>query len=274
MIRRLSTFATIVAVLLAQGTFAPPAHADDPPLGCASKPEIPVEDFTQPPNLDLAITLLKKKLLYYRCTSYEPDIAKVLDDALAWVKVRAPEVAAAGGTPAIVLDIDETSLSNWTRIYRENFAYIPNGDCNLNDDAKPCGDLAWQRSGKAPAIGPTLSLYKFARCIDVASPCKPIDVFFITGRRANGSPIDNKTPRQWTRDNLIAAGYTDVTDEHLFLRQNSDGGVADYKSATRAGIESTFQVRIIANIGDQQSDLDNGHADRPFKVPNPFYFIP
>jgi acid phosphatase len=99
-------------------------------------------------------------------------------------------------------------------------------------------------------------------------------VFFITGRHANWAPIGNKSPRQWTRDNLIAVGYADVADDHLFLRPDHDEGVADYKSAARAYIESTFHVTIIANIGDQQSDLDGGHADRPFKLPNPFYYIP
>jgi len=150
---------------------------------------------------------------------------------------------------------------------------MPEGDCDLNDNTKPCGDLAWQRSGKASAIGPTLNLYKFARCIDVAPPCKPIEVFFITGRKEDGKSIDEKTPRQWTRDNLIDAGYVGATDDHLFLRPDDQGAVAEYKSNKRASIENDFHVTIIANIGDQQSDLTNGHADRPFKVPNPFYFI-
>jgi hypothetical protein len=28
------------------------------------------------------------------------------------------------------------------------------------------------------------------------------------------------------------------------------------------------------NVGDQQSDLDGGFAEKAFRVPNPFYFIP
>jgi acid phosphatase len=31
---------------------------------------------------------------------------------------------------------------------------------------------------------------------------------------------------------------------------------------------------IIANIGDQESNLAGGLAERKFKVPNPVYFIP
>jgi len=88
-----TAIAVVSAALLGMGLISQPAHADDPPLGCSSKLEAPVEDLTQPPNFDLAVALLKKKLVYYRCTSYEADIAKVLDDALAWVKVRAPPQA-------------------------------------------------------------------------------------------------------------------------------------------------------------------------------------
>jgi hypothetical protein len=272
--RRVAAFLTIVLLVSVLALPSSAARADEAALGCASKVEIPIGDFTQPPNLDLAIARLKKELLYYRCTSYDADIAKVLDEASAWVKARAPEVVAAGKAPAIVLDIDETSLSNWIRIYRDNFDYVRAGPCDLNDNTKPCGDLAWQSSGKAPAIGPTRDLYKLARCIEAALPCKPIDVFFITGRRENGTPVDGKTPRQWTRDNLIAAGYADVADDHLFLRGDVDNGVQDYKSTKRAEIETKLHMQIIANIGDQQSDLDGGHAERPFKLPNPFYFIP
>jgi hypothetical protein len=29
----------------------------------------------------------------------------------------------------------------------------------------------------------------------------------------------------------------------------------------------------VVNMGDQESDLDGGHADRAFKLPNPFYFV-
>ena len=272
--QRVARFLILVSLVSALALPSPAARADEVALGCESKVEVPIGDFTQPPNLDLAIARLKKELLYYRGNGYEADIAKVLNDATAWVKARAPEVVMAGAAPAIVLDIDETSLSNWIRIYRDNFGYVRDGACDLGDNTKPCGDLAWQRSGKAPAIGPTRDLYKLARCIDVTFTCKPIDVFFITGRRENGTPIDGKTPRQWTRDNLIAAGYTDVADDHLFLRGDVDKGVQDYKSTKRGEIETQLHMRIIANIGDQQSDLDGGHAERPFKLPNPFYFIP
>jgi len=53
----------------------------------------------------------------------------------------------------------------------------------------------------------------------------------------------------------------------------SAGSVTDYKSSARKAIQERG-YKIIANIGDQQSDLDGDFADKTFRVPNPFYFIP
>ena len=63
----------------------------------------------------------------------------------------------------------------------------------------------------------------------------------------------------------------------LFMRPDSTKGelVSHYKTLARVRIEADHT--IIANIGDQFSDLvgdkDGDHAERCFKVPNPFYFI-
>ena len=46
-----------------------------------------------------------------------------------------------------------------------------------------------------------------------------------------------------------------------------------YKSLTRQHIES-LGFDIVANFGDQFSDLNGGFADQTFKVPNPMYFLP
>jgi HAD superfamily, subfamily IIIB (Acid phosphatase) len=49
--------------------------------------------------------------------------------------------------------------------------------------------------------------------------------------------------------------------------------VSEHKTKARIDIESRG-FTIVANIGDQESDLVGGHAERAFKLPNPFYFIP
>jgi hypothetical protein len=143
---------------------------------------------------------------------------------------------------AIVLDIDETSLSNYTQL-------------NLASFSNPTVALATAAvAGASPAIAPTLDLYRQARAAGIS-------VFAITGRPA---AIETQT-----RQNLTNAGYTDLAG--IFFKPGSDQ-VIPFKSGQRAALEGQG-YRIVANVGDQESDLAGGHADRSFKLPNPFYFI-
>lgn len=240
-----------------------PAPAD-PKLGCVGGKGPPAPDFSEPDNIDL----FKKKLLYYRCTSYDADVARVLGDAQRWVAARAVQVQ----RPAIVPDIDETSLSNWPRIIKDDFAYIPNGRCELDKPGDPCGDLDWQQSGLATAIEPTRKLYDLARCHNQPPTCVKTDVFFVTGRRE--AMHNGELASVWTLRNLKAAGFDAIERENLYMRgPQATDGVSDHKMLARSDIESKGYT-IIANVGDQQSDLVNGHAEMTFKVPNPFYLIP
>jgi hypothetical protein len=47
----------------------------------------------------------------------------------------------------------------------------------------------------------------------------------------------------------------------------------DFKAPIRADIER-LGYTIIANIGDQPSDLLGGHSERDFLLPDPFYRVP
>nr|WP_274612898.1 S1/P1 nuclease [Bradyrhizobium brasilense] len=239
-----------------------PAPAD-PRLGCDTVKGPPVPNLSEPDNIDL----FKKKLLYYRCASYEADVAHILSDAQRWIAARAVQVE----RPAIVLDIDETSLSNWPRVFKDDYAYIPNGRCEFNKPGDPCGDLDWQQSGLATAIEPTRKLYDLVRCNNQPPSCTKVDVFFVTGRRE--AEHNGEFASVWTLRNLKAAGFGTIERDHLYMRDpNATDGVSDHKTRARIDIEGR-NYTIIANIGDQQSDLINEHADMTFKVPNPFYFI-
>ncbi|HET6474063.1 MAG TPA: HAD family acid phosphatase, partial [Pseudomonadales bacterium] len=85
--------------------------------------------------------------------------------------------------------------------------------------------------------------------------------FFITARSEN--------ERAWTENGLKKAGYANW--DGLVLR-NVGGASGPYKTAARAAIEAQGYT-IIANVGDQESDLANGHAERVFKLDNPYYFV-
>ena len=47
----------------------------------------------------------------------------------------------------------------------------------------------------------------------------------------------------------------------------------EYKSLTRAHVQQ-LGYRVVANFGDQFSDLLGGHAERAVKLPNPTYYLP
>ena len=202
-----------------------------------------------PANLGELKTELKR---YHDSGQYERDLNAVAARAQAYVERRATQVE----RPALVLDIDETSLLNWGVMAANDFGYIANGPCDELPRG-PCGQIAWDTSGRATAIAGTLALYESARAHHVA-------VFFITGRR--------EAERAATEANLRAIGYTQW--DGLAMRpQDSHGTSAAYKTEERGRIEAQG-YRIIANVGDQESDLSGGHAERTFKMPNPYYFIP
>jgi acid phosphatase len=54
-------------------------------------------------------------------------------------------------------------------------------------------------------------------------------------------------------------------------RYNSD--LAAVAGQARAWMEERAGRTIIANIGDQMSDLNGGYAERTFKLADPFYLI-
>ena len=197
---------------------------------------------------------------------YYEDVKQVLDDALIYVMSRADKVE----HPAVVLDIDETCLSNWANIVADDFGFIGAGECPMQPHLA-CGFPAWIDRAEAEAIIPTLKFFNAVRAKGVA-------VFFITGRR--------DFQRRVTILNLRREGFQDWTELATRPDDDTSDTIVPFKSGERAKIERGEKpydkpYHIIATIGDQQSDLDgnpNGddkgsHAECPFKVPNPFYFI-
>ena len=48
--------------------------------------------------------------------------------------------------------------------------------------------------------------------------------------------------------------------------------VVDFKAPERRKI-AELGYTILLNLGDQESDLTGGYAERTFKLPNPVYFV-
>ncbi|WP_210493643.1 HAD family acid phosphatase [Patulibacter sp. SYSU D01012] len=160
--------------------------------------------------------------------------------ALPATPPTAASCAAVPSRPAIVLDIDETALSN----YLGTFGDPEGGDL---------GYAAVSVFGQGTAMPPIFDLYREARRRGVA-------VIFITARPGIIRPS--------TEGNLRRVGY-DAWDG-LTFKNDLTSAKDVHKTAERRKVEAAG-YRIILNVGDQQTDIDGGVAERAFKLPNPFY---
>jgi acid phosphatase len=188
---------------------------------------------------------------YIESGRYQADFASIVSKAQAYLDARAAKVP----RPAIVLDIDETSLSNWPAYKLNGWGRVVNGDCNLEQG--PCGLRAWQALGKSKALAPTLALANRAKALGVA-------VFFISGRPAG--------LREATERNLREQGYQ-WENVIVFPEGASFKSAVDFKAPERKKIAERGYT-IVLSMGDQESDLKGGYAERTFKLPNPVYFLP
>jgi acid phosphatase len=155
---------------------------------------------------------------------------------------------AAGERLALVLDIDETSLSNYCEMKREDYGFLA---AMFN---------AWEVSSEADmALAGTLRLFNRARAAG-------LEVFFITGRAGE--------QRAATAKNLDAAGYKGWKGLSLREGPQKTMPTVEFKSEERKKIVDAG-YRIVMSVGDQWSDL-NGEprAEISVKLPNPFYYIP
>ncbi len=168
------------------------------------------------------------------------------------------------GKPAVVFDVDDTTLLTYNYEVANQFAYFP--DINAQ----------YVLGEKFPAVFGMNTLA-------TALKDKGYSIFFVTGRPASQAAA--------TLGNLALTGYPAPTGgaNGLYTKPNSgdpfpayvdcttDGNPAcstiEYKSSTRKHIES-LGYDIVANFGDQYSDLSGGYADRSVKMPNPMYYLP
>lgn len=198
-------------------------------------------------NLD---TLKAKLKQYHDCAPTSPCYAHDLDvqanHAIDFLRKRAAQ-RRPGEKLALVLDIDETTLSNYPGLLAMDFGFTPSGFD------------AWVKTASATAIPGTLRLYKEARRLGVS-------VFFITGRP--------EPERAATERNLRAKGFDEWQRLTLRPTEHDPRTTIEYKSGARAQIVASGYT-LALNVGDQWSDLKGApQAEFNVKYPNPFYYIP
>jgi predicted secreted acid phosphatase len=169
---------------------------------------------------------------------------------------------AAGQKPAVVLDADDTTL--WT-YDMEDAAMHFNFDPPLQD--------TWVQGQKFPA---TPGMVQLVNSVGAAG----CTIVGLTGR--------NDGQKAATLANLAKVGYQGFTSGLYFTKWVSGGtpplwvdcgadgtcSTVEYKSQTRKHVSKDLGYDIVANFGDQFSDLIGGYADEQVKLPNPTYYLP
>ena len=86
------------------------------------------------------------------------------------------------------------------------------------------------------------------------------------------SPTACSRSRRWARTRRTST-RREFCGPYIHATPAASCPTIQYKSGTRAYIESKG-YDIVADFGDQFSDLEGGYADKVFKMPNPNYYLP
>lgn len=182
------------------------------------------------------------------------------------------------GKRAILLDVDDTVLNTYPYEIYANFGYDPveNGAFVTAPDY----DL--------PAVPGMPRLVNWA-------DAHGYTVFYVTGRpesqrdgtvqdlQARNLPLSDSGNDPDNVSNLYLNNVQkdadgNITSAKPWITCDTDGdkqcSTIERKSQTRRHIEQDLGYDIVANFGDQFSDLKGGFADRTFKLPNPMYYLP
>ena len=198
------------------------------------------KSMAEPANIEDFKLQLKN---YHDSGAYDKEISQITYQIEQFIQEQAAKNAKA--KYALVLDIDETCLSNYQNIINRDFS---------GDRKSIHHDIL---KANAKAIPASKHLFDFAKAHHV-------DVFFVTGR------FDSE--KVATIKNLNQEGFDGWKDIFFKPTHSKIGSKAleNYKVTARKQLEQKGYT-ILATVGDQESDLKGGYALKTFKLPNPFY---
>ena len=172
--------------------------------------------------------------------------------------------------PAVVFDADDTTLMTYD---------MEDGAMKFNFD--PTLQNTWVQEGRFPATPSMPGVVKAAKragCTIVgltgrnnAQRLATLDNLARYYHRRNGNPL--------FRSAYYFTKWTSTDTPPAYVDCGLDGDTAscstiDYKASTRRYVEDTMGLHIVANFGDQFSDLIGGSSDKAVKLPNPTYYLP
>jgi predicted secreted acid phosphatase len=219
------------------------------------------------PNIDSVKATIRT---YYHATdgiadkSSSPYISELKALTARWapkIRHRCERLHQTHQKPAIVLDADDTTL--WTYDME---------DAAMHFTFDPALQDVWVQDERFPA---TPSMRRIVRAAH-SHGCRIVG---ITGRNANQRAATisnlNKLYDGAFRPGLYFTKWVDPADQPSYITCAAEKCTTiEYKSQTRAYLEAQRGMRIVANFGDQFSDLIGGHADKQVKLPNPTYYLP
>ncbi|MFJ9351349.1 HAD family acid phosphatase [Streptomyces sp. NPDC101237] len=195
-------------------------------------------------------------------SQYAKDLARLDQDAERYIDRAARKAHRKGERPAVVFDIDDTLLLSLDYEKRYNYTY------------NSATWAAYVNRADRPGVFGSAGLVQYARQ-------RGVEVFYNSGLSEAQRTAAVENLKKIGADVNLDAGHMflkDAANPPSYLSGCATAGswactTVQYKSGTRKHIEKDLGYDIIANFGDQYSDLDGGHADRTYKLPNPTYFV-
>jgi hypothetical protein len=254
------TIAVLVASAALLGLAAPvqaaaPTHFVITPNGSSGRTETAIP----------SLTAVKKTIATYygdpgtgiadkKSSPYIDEMTDLLDAQTAKLQGIYDKAIAAGKKPAIVFDVDDTTLLTYDM---EVGAY----DYDFDRATKN----RWIKHARFAAV-PGMVAY-----VEAASSAG-FEIFGLTGR---GIATKKDTLR-----NLVKVGFTQFSSDKFYTKRDRSYvtcakaacTTVEYKAYTRKHIEK-LGYDIALTVGDQWSDLKGGYSDRTLKLPNPLYFL-
>ncbi|KAJ7979805.1 Acid phosphatase 1 [Quillaja saponaria] len=185
---------------------------------------------------------------YIRSTQYKVDSERAIEECIVYFGTSCS--LKKDGKDAWIFDIDDTLLSTVPYYKTHNF-----GGERLNVTSLE----EWMRKGKAPALEHSLRLFNEIKA-------RGIQIILVSSRR--------EYLRSATIGNLVSVGYHGWNS--LVLRHPDDElkSVENYKAEVRKQlINGGYHIWGI--LGDQYSSIEGlSSSKRPFKLPNPLYYVP
>ncbi|MGE5498341.1 MAG: HAD family acid phosphatase [Syntrophothermus sp.] len=176
---------------------------------------------------------------YYESGQYQQEVKEILSKATVELnKLRLYD------SSVVIFDVDETALSNYEHIKSLDFGYI-------SED--------WDKyilSARAKGIDEVKDFYTWLKR-------KGIRTIFLTGR--------SRRHYDATYKNLVREGYTDF-DTLIVRPDSSTAPAAVFKSVERL-VLANMGYRIIASVGDQESDFATDNTGMKILLPDYLYLV-